>query len=95
VLRRDEPKGAELMPGIGSVAQLERGVRSRTAVGRVAFRTLDLRHRSAALIPRPEDRGSSSSCSRSCVRTRRDIRNGLRLHPLALAVEDSLSESSR
>ena len=57
-LRRDEPKAPETVAKYQrAVDQLARGVPFAYAVGRAAFRTLDLAIDSRALIPRPETEG--------------------------------------
>ncbi len=57
-LRRDEPKAPELVARYQhAVQQLARGVPFPYAVGRAAFRLLDLAIDSRALIPRPETEG--------------------------------------
>ena len=57
-LRRDEPKAPEIVAKYEhAVEQLARGVPFAYAVGRAAFRTLDLAIDSRALIPRPETEG--------------------------------------
>lgn len=57
-LRRDEPKAPEMVAKYQlAVEQLARGVPFAYAVGRAAFRTLDLAIDSRALIPRPETEG--------------------------------------
>src|SRR6185503_18790105 len=57
-LQRDEPKAPELVAKYQhAVEQLGRGVPFAYAVGRAAFRTLDLTIDARALIPRPETEG--------------------------------------
>jgi len=57
-LRRDEPKAPETVAKYErAVEQLARGVPFAYAVGRAAFRTLDLAIDRRALIPRPETEG--------------------------------------
>ena len=57
-LRRDEPKAPEMVAKYRhAVEQLARGVPFAYAVGRAAFRMLDLAIDSRALIPRPETEG--------------------------------------
>ena len=57
-LRRDEPKAPEIVAKYQhAVEQLARGVPFAYAVGRAAFRALDLAIDSRALIPRPETEG--------------------------------------
>ena len=57
-LQRDDPKAPELVAKYQhAVEQLGRGVPFAYAVGRAAFRTLDLTIDARALIPRPETEG--------------------------------------
>ena len=57
-LRRDEPKSPEILAKYQrAVERLAHGVPFAYAVGRAAFRTLDLTIDSRALIPRPETEG--------------------------------------
>ncbi|HEV8304466.1 MAG TPA: peptide chain release factor N(5)-glutamine methyltransferase [Gemmatimonadales bacterium] len=57
-LRRDEPKAPELVEKYQhALEQIARGVPFAYAVGRAAFRALDLAIDSRALIPRPETEG--------------------------------------
>ena len=57
-LRRDETKAPEIVARYEyAMEQLARGVPFAYAVGRAAFRTLDLAIDSRALIPRPETEG--------------------------------------
>lgn len=88
-LRRDEPKGPELVAKYEEVlAQLDRGVPFGYAVGSVGFRTLDLKIDARALIPRPETEGLVdlvlAHCSTGLVA---DIGTGSGCIALALAVE--------
>jgi release factor glutamine methyltransferase len=57
-LRRDEPKAPEMVAKYHhALEQLARGVPFAYAVGRAAFRTLDIAIDARALIPRPETEG--------------------------------------
>lgn len=88
-LHRDEPKSAELTAKYQhAVAQLERGVPLAYAVGRVGFRTLDLKIDARALIPRPETEGLVDLILARCSSgLAADIGTGCGCIALALAVE--------
>ena len=88
-LRRDEPKTPETVAKYQrAVEQLARGVPFAYAVGRAAFRTLDLEIDSRALIPRPETEGLVElvlGCAASGIAA--DIGTGCGCIALALATE--------
>lgn len=88
-LRRDEPKAPETVAKVrDAMTQLDRGVPFAYAVGRAAFRTLDLKIDRRALIPRPETEGLVDLVLASCSTGRAaDIGTGCGCIALALAVE--------
>ena len=93
-LRRDEPKAPETVARFqDAMTQLERGVPFAYAVGRVAFRTLDLAIDRRALIPRPETEGLVELVLTRCVTGRvADIGTGCGCIALALGVEGQFDE---
>src|SRR5467141_4455287 len=93
-LRRDEPKAPETVARFqDAMTQLERGVPFAYAVGRVAFRTLDLAIDRRALIPRPETEGLVELVLTRCVTGRVvDIGTGCGCIALALGVEGQFDE---
>jgi len=93
-LRRDEPKAPEMVARFqDAMTQLERGVPFAYAVGRVAFRTLDLAIDRRALIPRPETEGLVELVLTRCVTGRvADIGTGCGCIALALGVEGQFDE---
>jgi release factor glutamine methyltransferase len=90
-LRRDEPKSLDLVAKYrDALAQLERGVPFAYAVGRVGFRTLDLKIDRRALIPRPETEGLVDLVLARCTTgLAADIGTGSGCIALSLAVEGS------
>jgi release factor glutamine methyltransferase len=87
-LRRDEPKSPELLATYqDAMLQLERGVPFPYAVGRIGFRTLDLKIDRRALIPRPETEGLVDLVLANSGGLVADIGTGCGCIALALAVE--------
>src|SRR5689334_7961752 len=87
-LRRDEPKSPELLATYqDAMLQLERGVPFPYAVGRIGFRTLDLKIDPRALIPRPETEGLVDLVLAHSGGLVADIGTGCGCIALALAVE--------